>query len=40
MNAGNQSIEIKQELTEILKLFINRDIIDSKEGYELIEILA
>ena len=40
MNAGNQSIEIKQELTEILKLFINRDIIDSKEGFELIEILA
>ena len=40
MNAGNQSIEIKQELTEILKLFINRDIINSKEGFELIEILA
>jgi hypothetical protein len=40
LNAGNQSTELKQELTEILQLFINKNIIDSKEGYELIEILA
>jgi hypothetical protein len=38
--AGNQSIELKEELSKILKLFINKQIIDSKEGYELIEILA
>jgi len=40
LNAGNQSTELKQELTEILQLFINKNIIDSKEGYELIEILS
>ena len=40
MNAGNQSIEIKNELISILTIFINKKIIDSKEGYELIEILA
>ena len=38
--AGNQSIELKNELISILTIFINKNIIDSKEGFELIEILA
>jgi len=37
--AGNQSIELKEELSKILKLFINKNIIDTEAGFELIEIL-
>ena len=37
--AGNQSIELKEELIKILKLFINKNIIDPESGFELIEIL-
>ena len=38
--AGNQSIELKEELIKILKLFINKNIMDTEVGYELIEILS
>jgi len=37
--AGNQSIELKEELSKILQLFLNKNIIDSEAGFELIEIL-
>jgi hypothetical protein len=38
--AGNQSIELKEELITILNLFVNKNIIDSEEGHELITILT
>ena len=38
--AGNQSIELKEELSKILQLFLNKNIIDPEVGYELIEILS